>query len=85
MCAPVVVYRAELAFGVDGALVQRLWYSSDTASQPATFRTAYTQGSDGRVHIEDNGGSGDVRGDTLATTLEPALVCVRYRWTAVAR
>lgn len=84
-CAPVMVYRAELGFGVDGAFEQRLWYSSEPAAQPATFKTAYKQGSDGRVQIEDNGGSGSLRGDTLALTLEPGLVCARYRWTAVAR
>ena len=84
-CAPVMVYRTELGFGGDGAFEQRLWYSSEAAAQPATFRTAYTQGSDGRVHIEGNVGSGSLRGDTLALTLEPGLVCARYRWTAVAR
>lgn len=84
-CSAVMVFRAELDFGVDGAFEQRLWYSSEPAANPAVFRTAYTQDSDGRVHIEGNGGSGSLRGDTLAFTLDPGLVCERYRWTAVAQ
>lgn len=84
-CAPVTVYRVELAFGVDGSFEQRLWYSPQPSAPSATFRTSYTQGADGRLRIEGNGGSGSIRADTLALTLEPGIVCTRYRWSAVAQ